>query len=158
MKIEVFLEDKNFRKFFKFNKEQFKRFIKSKIEKFFDLEKIESLNIIICDNLKIKAFNKKYRGKNRPTDVLSFNYHDPDLKTGEIYLSYEFLKDQSQTSTKTLDFLLLRALIHGVVHLMGYDHKNDKQEVKMRKVEKSLLTELREDFKIIKKRAASSAG
>ena len=100
-------------------------------------EKVENaeLNIIIIDNKKIQEINKQYRGKDKPTDVISFALEDDDvfvqLETkilGDIYISYDKIVEQSKDYGHSFlrEFAFLT--VHGVLHLLGYDHLSEDEE------------------------------
>lgn len=90
-----------------------------KIEKEFSQEIIPSVNIIFVTSEFIKELNNQYRGVNNVTDVLSFNIDTEEL-LGEIYICPEYIK----TTHPELPFKeeILRLIIHGLLHLTGYDH------------------------------------
>jgi len=103
----------------------------------FKSREIDSVNIIFVKSEYIHELNMKYRGMNAPTDVLSFSQSD---KQGEIYISPEFV----YTSFKGDEFEqeILRLIIHGTLHILGYDHKesmNDSLEEEMFRVQEELL-------------------
>lgn len=89
-------------------------------------------NLIFCDNKKIRELNKHYRKKNKATDVLSFPFDDIDL-LGEIYISLEMAKKQAKEFKVSLKEEIVRLFVHGLLHLIGYDHnkKNDKELMQM---------------------------
>lgn len=117
-------------------------------------EKLENtiFNVIIVDNKKIHELNKEYRGVDRETDVISFaleDYHDVDCAIrmlGDIYISYEKALSQSieygHSYLRELSFLT----IHGLLHLLGYDHMTKQDEEIMFKKQEVILDE----FKISK--------
>jgi len=109
-----------------------------KILKFLNEEKL-SVSIIITDDDFIHKINKEYRNKDRPTDVISFaNREEPfpgeELDNfediGEIFISIETAKSQSIEYKVTLKEELLRLIIHGILHLMGYDHETNEEDAK----------------------------
>lgn len=73
---------------------------------------------------EIKKLNQKYRKKNRPTDVLSFLYED----SGEIILCPEVIRQNAKQFKNSFKKELNRILIHGLLHLVGYDHEGSKAE------------------------------
>lgn len=91
--------------------------------------------------------NEKFRGKTGPTDILTFSYYSPNLKpgdiAGEIYLCLEkiqlYAKERWVTYKEQLEYIV----IHGLVHLMGYDHETEKQTEEMEKVEKRVRENIR---------------
>ncbi len=104
------------------------------------------IDLIICYNSTIQEYNKTYRDKDRATDVLSFPIeHDNILITdvmplGSIVISIDFVnaKALELAHSKEDEFTLL--FIHGLLHLLGYDHEIDNGE--MREKEEALINEL----------------
>lgn len=98
-----------------------------------------SVNLILTDNEYIKTINNEYRGKDEPTDVISFAYRDdpfpiidnPMEELGDIYISLERASDQAVEYDTTLADELKRLIIHGVLHLLGYDHEKSEEEEKI---------------------------
>ncbi len=126
------------------------KYIKKKIKKIFKFNSIKrrrfSLTILLTDNSKMKYLNKKFRNKNKITDVLSFpNLEPADLKKkinteiylGDIALSYEIINRRSKDSSFNLEFD--KMWIHGYLHLLGYDHKKFKDYKVMKKTEDKIL-------------------
>ena len=125
-------------------------YIKKKLNKIFrfNLLKIKrfSLTILLTDNSKMKNLNKKFRNKNKITDVLSFpNLSNADLKKkinteiylGDIALSYEIINRRSKDSNFNLEFD--KMWIHGYLHLLGYGHKKVKDYKVMKKIEEKII-------------------
>ena len=110
-------------------------------------------NIIFCTlllsgNHEIKSLNKKFRKKNKTTDVLSFPFHSKAKlknilkKEKEIYLGDIIININKVRNKKDLKFFKLqfdKLWVHGLVHLFGHDHKKEKDYKKMRQVEKDYL-------------------
>jgi len=124
-------------------------YIDKKIKKLNSKEKIFSKKNIFCtlllsDGKEIKSLNKKFRNKNKSTDVLSFPFQTKkDFKKKlkldkEIYLGDIIINLSKIKSKKINDFKIEfdRLWIHGLVHLCGYDHKRDKDFFKMHQIEK----------------------
>jgi probable rRNA maturation factor len=112
------------------------------------------MGIVFTDDIRIKELNRNYRNINSPTDVLSFhmNYDEdkgllsefispPDhLKhIGEVIISYETALRQAKENKTTIKSELSFLLIHGILHLMNYDHIKDKDRVIMEKMEKDIF-------------------
>ena len=125
-------------------------YIKKKIKKIFKFNSLKkrrfSLTILLTGNSKMKYLNKKFRNKNKTTDVLSFpNLGIVDLKKrtntktylGDIALSYEIINRRSKTSNFDLEFD--KVWIHGYLHLLGYDHKKIKDYKVMKKIENKII-------------------
>jgi probable rRNA maturation factor len=130
-----------------------KRRIRHFIERICDIVSLRdvSITLILTDNEFIKEINRSYRNQNRPTDIITFAYREnpfPRSSTemehlGDIYLSLERAFENSlEYSVDLIDeFKLL--LVHGVLHLIGYDHElSVRDDKKMRDREKEILEEL----------------
>jgi len=107
------------------------------LEKITKLYTTKDIELVIADSREIKKLNKEFRGKNRPTDVLSFPLIDtPFAPLGSIVICKDFvtLRSQNFKHSKEDEFTLL--FIHGLLHLIGYDHEVNK---KMRKEEERII-------------------
>lgn len=110
-----------------------------------DLQVEDALvNIIIVDNEEIKKINKEYRNIDNVTDVISFALEDVEFKTpfrilGDIYISYEKVKEQALKYEHSEKRELYFLATHGLLHLLGYDHMNKKEEKIMFDLQKELL-------------------
>jgi probable rRNA maturation factor len=102
-----------------------------------DYLKLENVlfNVIIIDNKEIHEINKTYRGIDRPTDVISFALEDDDtfIETeerilGDIYISIDKAKEQALEYGHSLLRELCFLSIHGLLHLLGYDHMTEEDE------------------------------
>jgi len=104
------------------------------------------IDLIVCYNFTIKNYNKTYRGKDVATDVLSFPIED-DIVTennlmplGSIVISIDFVKEKAKIFNHSMDNEFTLLFIHGLLHLLGYDHEKDNGE--MRKKEETLIKKL----------------
>ena len=95
------------------------------------------LNVVFVNDKYIRALNKAYRGKDKVTDVLSFEYGPDDL-IGEVYVSVETAERQAK-ERKPLSDELIRLIVHGILHIHGYDHEDDDDYKEMLAVEKVVL-------------------
>ena len=104
------------------------RFLKKIAEKVLKEEKIENkdLSIVLIDSKKITELNKKYRNKNFPTDVLSFPGEMKFGTIGEIFICMQEARKNSKKYKVSEKKELARIMIHGILHLLGYDHEKDK--------------------------------
>ncbi len=105
-------------------------------------------NIIIINNERIQEINKEYRNKDAVTDVISFAFEESDnIKyenirfLGEIYISYERCKSQAQEYGHSIERELCYLSIHGLLHLLGYDHMEEEDKKVMRALEEEILSE-----------------
>ena len=106
-------------------------------------KKSKNCTILLTNNKKMRQLNKKFRNKNKPTDVLSFPIENKiknkkNVYLGDIAISYEIVKKRSKNSNFLLEFDKL--WIHGYLHLLGYDHKKNKDFNKMKKIENLILS------------------
>lgn len=101
------------------------------------------LSILLTGNEEIRALNRDYRGKDKPTDVLSFPMED-DLLLGDVVISTEKAVSQAAEFGVTADEEMARLLVHGILHLAGYDHvKGGRQAKKMKEKEEELMGVIR---------------
>ena len=105
-----------------------------------------SVNIKIVDNNEIEYLNKKFRNKDRPTNVLSFTNEDISRRItnnlGDIAISYEYVERESKEQDKKFDDHIVHMFIHGIYHILGFDHKDDPMADKMENKEIILLKKL----------------
>ena len=103
--------------------------------------------MIVIDVDEMARMNKQFRGKEGPTDILTFSYYSPDLTSsdiaGEIYLCLEKIKIYSKEAGKTYKEQLEYIVIHGLAHLMGYDHESEQDAAEMEKIEKKIQSLLK---------------
>jgi probable rRNA maturation factor len=109
------------------------------------LSKVE-LSIALVSDAQIKRLNKLYRNKDKPTDVLSFPIGEKVedwLILGDIAISVDTAKRQAKELGHSLEEELKRLLVHGLVHLLGYDHElGGEEEKKFFELEEFVLREL----------------
>jgi probable rRNA maturation factor len=100
-------------------------FLKKVAEKVLESEKQKNkdLSLVLVGQGRIRKLNKKYRGKNRVTDVLSF----PNDGLGEVVICLREVKKNAKRFNQSFERELIRVLIHGILHLLGYDHEGSKQ-------------------------------
>lgn len=96
----------------------------------------KDIELVISHNDYIQDINLQFRQKNTPTDVLSFPYEDmPMMPLGSMIISVDFVKEKSELYGHTFDEELALLFIHGVLHLVGYDHEIDNGEHRMKEEE-----------------------
>ena len=115
-------------------------YIQSKLKKLSKVpnfkNKKQEFTIFLTNNKKMKKLNRKFRNKNKTTDVLSFpieNVYKKKNYIGDIALSFEIINKRSKLSTFNIEFD--KMWIHGYLHLIGFDHKKIKDFKKMNKKE-----------------------
>ena len=130
----------NLQKLHFIDKNRVKKLISSilKVEK-----KNAELNLVFTDNKKIKKINKTFLGHNFATDVISFAYNNTSLEnniSGEIIISVEMAVKLAQKLKCTIEGEIALYLVHGLLHLLGYNDKLKKDARKMHQREKELLS------------------
>ncbi len=107
-----------------------------------------SLSILFVDSKEIRALNKQYRAIDRATDILSFPAREgkelpfPTLFLGDLVIAPEVVNRHAQSYGVTPEFEYTFVLIHGMLHLFGYDHISAGDRQKMREKESYYLTQL----------------
>lgn len=103
---------------------------------------------MFTDDKFIRSLNNKYRGIDKPTDVLSFSLREGAIKSpevesdkllGDIIISVETAQRQADSLNHSMEKELTVLLIHGLLHLTGYDHEKDKDYKIMREKESEML-------------------
>lgn len=107
------------------------------------------LSVHFCSIDTIRELNQSYRNKNKSTDILSWSYDDNDHPAqehetwGELVLCLDVCKKQAEKNELNLETELSRLLVHGIAHLLGYNHEESEEEEEiMLKLEHSLLADL----------------
>ena len=150
IKVNVEIDNKSWHKKIKNPKKYFIKKLKkiSNIIKFFKGKNI-TFTILLTSSLDMKKLNKKFRNQNKSTDVLSFPFlSSNNLKftkqkkfyIGDVAASYEIISSRSKKNNFLLEFD--KVWVHGLLHLIGYDHIKNKDYFKMNKIEKRILNSI----------------
>ncbi len=102
--------------------------------------KIDSIVFIFCSDDFLSQLNLKYLKHKTLTDIITFDYGSREIIAGEIYISIDRVKENTQKFNESFDRELSRVMIHGVLHLMGYQDKTPRQKSMMRKKEDACLS------------------
>ncbi len=105
------------------------------------------LTIVISDDTQLQALNLQYLGIDAPTDVLSFPVNETDPDSGEVYLgdiiiSYPRAQAQADAGGHSLQDELQLLVVHGVLHLLGYDHSDATEQARMWSIQGEILRRL----------------
>lgn len=110
-----------------------------------NVDKEVEISVTLIDNMMIKELNRDYRNKDSETDVLSFpQYEDMNhisigMCLGDIVISLEKAKEQSETYNHSFEREVLFLTVHSMFHLMGYDHDTEENTKEMRMKEEKVL-------------------
>ncbi|WP_441997410.1 rRNA maturation RNase YbeY [Microvirga sp. 2TAF3] len=105
------------------------------------------ISVMLTDDASIRTLNREWRGKDKPTNVLSFpapeqpGFEGP-RHLGDIALAYETLVREAEEESKTLAHHFAHLIVHGVLHLLGYDHEVDEEAEIMEALEVKALATL----------------
>ena len=110
------------------------------------------MGVVLADDALVQRLNRDYRGKDRSTNVLSFALADdadhaagetadpgPPLMLGEVYLAYETVAAEAAEQNKTILDHTRHLVVHGVLHLIGYDHQEKAEAETMERLEAAVL-------------------
>ena len=121
------------------------------------------ISIRLTDDAEVQALNRDYRGKDQPTNVLSFPMVQPDLLEslantdakaciasdagsevllGDIVLAYETCAREAGERGVSLDAHVTHLIVHGLLHLLGYDHMSDREAEAMEAIERDIMAAL----------------
>lgn len=111
----------------------------------YDLENYE-MSIVFVDNTKIQEINRVYRGKDQATDVISFALNDDEStfewekkELGDIYISIEKAEEQAKEYGHSFERELVYLAVHGLLHLLGFDHLEEDEKKEMRQAEEEIM-------------------
>ncbi len=123
-----------------------KKVIRETVSEMYPKHKFE-VNLTICDNEYIREINREYRSTDRATDVLSFpmmDFDTPDttVMLGDIIISYEKAVSQADEYGHSVKRELCFLCCHSALHLLGYDHETDNEQLEMEAKQKEILERL----------------
>ncbi len=117
-------------------------------------KKKPEISLVIIGTKRMVSLNYKYRKKNKVTDVLSFGNENPleaqkfimspseSINLGEVFICYKQAEKQSRDKKHSIKKEISILLIHGILHLLGFDHSKDEDAKKMQKMEALVLSSL----------------
>lgn len=144
--MEVFLRNKTL---FKIEKKLLKK-VFNEVLRITGINTKKNISVVIVNNKEIKKLNQLYRKKDKETDVLSFSFLEDekcfkgakDAVMGEIIISGDQAKKQAKEKKHIFSKEITILFIHGLLHILGYDHKWKKETVKMQGLEKRACTDI----------------
>lgn len=130
----------------------------NKTAEVYGLEPRAEVSVVLADDAYIHSLNRQYRGKDTPTDVLSFAMNEPcageqepaiaqapaelEILLGDIIISLDTAARQAEEFGHSLERELAYLTVHGMLHLLGYDHEVQADQAEMRQEEEHVLTQL----------------
>ena len=144
IKVNVLSEDKSWSKKLKKKEIFFNSICKFFPKKFQFTEKKVYFTLLLSNNKNIKKLNKKFRNKNKHTNILSFPFHQKSKKLKEIYLgdiiiSFNYMNKSKNLSTYDFKEKVAKIFIHGFLHLLDFNHIKKKDYIKMFNQEKKIF-------------------
>jgi probable rRNA maturation factor len=108
---------------------------------------VAELGVLVTDDETIRGLNREYAGEDASTDVLAFSLREgeelvsPDgvQRLGEVIISYPTARRQAEGAERPVEDEVAHVLVHGILHLLGYDHTEPEEEQQMRAREQALL-------------------
>ena len=147
---EVLIESKNWKKIVINPKKYIKDILNKFPNRYKFIKKKVSITILLTNNKNIKLLNKKFRKKDKPTDILSFpffekkdfkkTYRKKNFYLGDIIISYQEFSKKNKNDYKNG---FAKILIHGFLHLLNFDHKSDKDFRKMNTIENKIFQKVK---------------
>lgn len=134
MKVYVNYENKNWKKY----KIDFEKIANAAVSA---VNKNAEVSITLVNDKEIHKLNKQYRGMDKPTNVLSFELDD-DVLLGDIFISLDTVKKEAKEANISVEEHTVHMIVHGMLHLQGYDHLNDKEAKVMENLEIKILKKL----------------
>lgn len=108
-------------------------------------KRVGEIAYIFCDDDKILEVNRQYLNHDYYTDIITFDYSEDDIISGDIFISIETVSSNSQQQGTTYDEELHRVIIHGILHLCGIDDKGPGEREKMEIAENKALKMLQQN-------------
>ncbi len=114
-----------------------KQWIKAIVEN--NKKEVGEISYIFCSDEQLLEINKEFLNHDYYTDIITFDYSETDVVSGDLFISIERIKDNAKTLKTSYQEELHRVIIHGVLHLLGYKDKTEEESENMRKLEDECL-------------------
>ena len=98
-------------------------------------KKLGNIGVIICSDDYLLDLNNQYLDHNYYTDIITFDYTEKDVIGGDLFISYDRVKENAKTYDSSFDNELYRAMVHGVLHCVGYNDNTKEEKERIRKAE-----------------------
>ena len=143
IKVNVLSEENSWSKKIKNKELFFNNICKHFPKKYKFVDKKIYFTLLLSNNKKIKILNKKFRNKNKSTDILSFPSNkklkiSKETYLGDIIISFNFMNKPKSQTDKQFKEKIIKTFIHGFLHLLGFDHVKNKDYLKMLKEEEKI--------------------
>lgn len=122
------------------NRTILKQWIKTTIEN--NNKEMGDISYIFCSDDQLLDINKEFLNHDYYTDVITFDYSEAEIVSGDIFISVDRIRDNAKTLGLSHQDELHRVIIHGVLHLLGFKDKTDEESKKMRCLEDECLSRL----------------
>ena len=122
------------------NRTILKNWIKYTIEK--NNKQIGEISYIFCSDEQLLEINKEFLSHDYYTDIITFDYSESDIISGDLFISIDRIKDNAKTLGLSYQEELHRVIIHGILHLLGFKDKTDEESQNMRLLENECLSNL----------------
>ena len=144
IKVNVLSDEKSWSRKIKKKEKLFNQVCSYFPKKFRFINKKDYLTLLLSNNKKIKILNKKFRNKNKPTDILSFPFeqkirNSKKIYLGDIIISFDYVNKPKNLSIYNFREKTIKIFIHGYLHLLGYDHIKHIDYKKMLKEEEKVF-------------------
>lgn len=107
--------------------------------------RIGSVNVIFCSDPYLLDINIKYLGHNYFTDIITFDYCEKDILSGDLFISVDTVRDNAEYYKTDFDEELHRVIVHGLLHLIGYDDHTEEDQ-KMMRYKENFYLDLRKNM------------
>lgn len=141
-KLEIFYEDIPP---LKLKKSKLKKYIKALIEN--ELKSMGVVTVVLCSDNYLLEMNKQYLKHDYYTDIITFDYVENDIVSGDLFISFERVTENAKEFDSEIIRELYRVIFHGILHLTGYNDKSNEEKSLMKEKENFYLSEV--DFKEI---------
>ena len=105
-------------------------------------KEVGEISYIFCSDEQLLEINKEFLNHDYYTDIITFDYSEADIVSGDLFISIDRIKDNAKTLDVSYQEELHRVIIHGILHLLGFKDKTDEESQNMRLLENECLSDL----------------